>query len=159
MCEATDADGDDLEYSWSTDGGMINGEGDNVTWIAPDTAGNYAVSVMVTDGKGGEATDSVTITVTAKPNQPPIITSLAAEKDRLRVWNTTTIECIATDPDGDRLRFIWAATGGKVQGTGREVGWTAPGVVGDYKITVKVTDGKGGEAEASLDLNVLCCGN
>ncbi|MCJ7653924.1 MAG: PKD domain-containing protein, partial [Dehalococcoidia bacterium] len=78
-CEATDADGDVLSYRWSANGGTIKGEGSSITWVAPDTAGNYTVKVTVTDGKGGEATNSTTIAVIDKPNQPPVITSLTRD--------------------------------------------------------------------------------
>ena len=166
LCEASDADGDNLSYWWSApDGGMFKGEGDNVTWVAPEIAGNYNVKVMVSDGEGGEAIDSVTIAVTSKPNQPPVIINLTRdgepldEENRLRIWRTVTIECFAEDPDGDELSFIWSATGGKIQGEGDKVGWTAPGVAENYTITVKVSDGRGGEAEATMEFEVLCCGH
>ena len=164
-CRATDADGDALDYWWSADGGMIEGVGDSVTWITPDIAGDYTVRVMVTDGNGGEAIDSVTITVTSKPNQAPVIVGLtrdgnpAKEEERLRIWRDATIECIAEDPDGDELSFIWLATSGTVKGEGNEVKWIAPGVAGNHTITVRVSDGRSGEAEASMEFNVLCCGN
>jgi len=163
-CQATDPDGDDLSYWWSANGGMIKREGDNVTWIAPELDGDYAVSVMVMDGNGGEAIDSVTITVLAKPNQPPVIISLLREgspppePNSLRVWRTTNIECVAEDPDGDDLSFIWLATDGVIQGEGATVGWTAPGDGGDYTVTVIVSDGRGDEAEASMEFEVVCCG-
>jgi len=163
-CQATDADGDDLVYWWSSDDGVITGEGHSVAWMAPELDGDYVVRVIVTDGKGGEANESVTIAVIAKPNQPPVIVSLLRdgsppdELNRIRNWRTTTIECIVEDPDGDELSFIWSATGGKVQGEGAAVGWTAPGVAGNYTVTAIVSDGRGGQAEASVEFEVLCCG-
>ena len=64
-CNATDADGDTLSYSWTASGGTISGSGSSVTWTAPNTAGTYTITVKVSDGKGGEATASKTITVSA----------------------------------------------------------------------------------------------
>ena len=164
-CEATDVDGDDLSYWWSApSGGILKGEGDNITWVAPHIAGDYTIKATVTDGNGGEAIDSVTITVTSKPNQPPVIVGLtrdgnpAKEEEPLRIWRDTTIECIAEDPDGDELSFIWSATSGTVKGEGNEVKWIAPGVAGNHTITVRVSDGRGGEAEASMEFAVHCCG-
>jgi hypothetical protein len=164
VCEANDTDGDTLTYQWLADGGTIKGEGSSVTWVAPDTAGNYTVTVAVTDGKGGEATDSTTIAVIDKPNQPPTITSLTidgsppGEENRVRQWITKTIQCNAEDPDGDNLTYLWRATGGKITGEGNTVGWTSPGVNGDYTVTVVVTDVKGDKAEGSIVFKVLCCG-
>lgn len=164
-CEATDADGDTLSYTWSADSGMIEGGGNSITWVSPDTGGDYTIGVTISDGKGGEAADSVTITVPSGPNHPPVIIGLKidgnppdGENQRLRIWRTVTIECIAEDPDGDELSYSWPRpTGGKIQGEGAAVGWTAPGVPEDYTVTVIVTDGRGGEAEASVDFTVLCC--
>jgi hypothetical protein len=164
VCEANDTDGDTLTYQWSADGGTIKGEGSSVAWVAPDTAGNYTVKVAVTDGKGGEATDSTTIAVIDKPNQLPTITSLTidgsppGEENRIRQWTTKAIQCTAQDPDGDNLSYLWRATGGKITGEGNKVSWTSPGVNGNYTVTVVVTDDRGDKAEASIVFKVACCG-
>lgn len=163
-CRATDPEGDILNYLWSADGGAINGEGYNVTWRAPDTSGDYTITVTVTDGRGGTATASTTITVVDKPNNPPLIVSLTAdgsppdETNRVREWRTITLQCTAADPDGDKLTYLWRATGGKINGQGDTVGWTSPGVPGNYTVTVIVTDGRGGQAEKSIEFEVACCG-
>jgi chitodextrinase len=164
VCEAHDADGDVLSYQWSADGGTIKGENSIVAWVAPDTAGNYTITVAVTDGKGGEAIDSITIAVIDKPNHAPIITGLTidgsppVEENRIRQWTTKTIQCTAQDPDGDNLSYLWRATGGKLTGEGNKVSWTSPGVNGNYTVTVVVTDGKGATAEESIVFTVACCG-
>ena len=172
-CEATDVDGATLNYWWSANGGMIEGEGNTITWIAPDTAGNYTVKLLVTDSKGGEVIDSVTITVTSRPNQPPTITAFnvtppnkpevtfspPGEQISVSRYTTSDIQCIAEDPDGDELNYIWSATGGTVKGEGAIVEWIVLGAAGDYTVTVRVSDGRGGEAEASMEFKVLCCGH
>jgi hypothetical protein len=163
-CEASDTDGDILSYKWSADGGTIKGDGSSVAWAAPDTAGDYNIEVTVTDGKGGEATDSTTIAVIDKPNQAPTITSLTidgsppVEENRIRQWTTKTIQCTAQDPDGDNLSYLWRATGGKITGEGNKVSWTSPGVNDKFTVTVVVTDGRGATAEASIVFKVACCG-
>jgi len=163
-CKATDADGDILSYQWSADGGTVNGEGNSIIWVAPDIPGDYTIKVVVTDGKGGEATKSITITATARPNHPPVIVKLTRDgnppddENRAREWTTMTLQCIAEDLDGDKLSYLWRATGGKITGEGNTVGWTAPGVTGEYIVTVIVTDGRGGQVEESITFKVLCCG-
>ena len=63
-CTASDQDGDTLAYSWSSSpGGTINGIGSNITWKAPATKGTYNINCLVSDGKGGEDSKSVGITV------------------------------------------------------------------------------------------------
>jgi hypothetical protein len=65
-CVASDADGDTLAYAWTATGGTISGTGNSVSWEAPATEGTYNVSVSVSDGKGGTASDSCDITVEMK---------------------------------------------------------------------------------------------
>jgi len=175
-CEADDTDGNtdgnNLNYWWSADGGTIEGEGSSITWVAPDTGGNYTVKLLVTDGKGGEAIDSVAITVTSRPNKVPTISAFNVTPpnkpevtfcppgEQISVSRNTTsdIQCIAEDPDGDELNYIWTATGGTVKGEGAIVEWIAPGAAGDYTVTAIIADGRGGQAEASIEFKVLCCG-
>jgi hypothetical protein len=57
-CVASDPDGDELTYTWTTERGTISGEGAIVTWTAPGEYGNYLVTVTVSDGRGGEVTSS-----------------------------------------------------------------------------------------------------
>jgi len=143
MCSASDPDGDQLGYIWSASAGEISGDGDTVTWVAPDSAGSYNVTVTVTDGGGGEVTKQVTITVGA--NKPPTITSLVADADWSTPSGTIQVTCTASDPDGDELSYEWSASGGSITGTGTVVNWTAPEEVGIYHVTVAVKDGDGGE--------------
>ena len=56
-------DGDELIYEWSASDGSINGDGAAVAWSAPETEGTYSIVVRVVDGNGGEATDSMNISV------------------------------------------------------------------------------------------------
>ena len=62
-CIASDPDGDVVGYSWSASDGSISGVGNKVTWAAPGKAGTFNVTVIVNDGKGGEAQSNVGITV------------------------------------------------------------------------------------------------
>ncbi len=62
-CAAEDPDGDILTYVWSPGSGTISGSGAEVTWTAPVTAGNYYIACLVSDGRGGEAFDSIGVSV------------------------------------------------------------------------------------------------
>jgi hypothetical protein len=153
-CTASDADGDELLYDWSTSGGEIDGEGYTITWEAPASEGSYSVAVTVTDGRGGEAMDYVTITVRAN-NNPPTIASLTADPGWTSPSGNLQVTCSASDPDNDELSYSWTATGGSISGTGAAVDWTAPQQVGTYNITVLVTDGYGGSATETRSVSVL----
>ena len=67
VCTASDRDGDELSYEWSTTGGNISGTGAAVNWAAPEEVGTYDVTVVVTDGYGGSATNSLLINVSSGP--------------------------------------------------------------------------------------------
>jgi hypothetical protein len=152
-CVASDPEGGELNYEWHASGGSISGEGATTTWIAPDEVGEYVVSVNVTDGDGNSATQSVTITV-VRENHPPEIADLRASEEWIIPSGDCTISCEASDPDNDSLSYEWLAGEGNITGEGDTVTWVAPEDIGDYNITVVVTDGLGGEDSASLSITV-----
>ncbi len=151
-CVASDEDDDELSYEWSASKGNINGDGATVTWIAPESEGIYNITVKVTDGNGGEVTDSITITV--RVNSPPAITSLMADADWVTPSSSCRIECNAEDPDGDELIYKWSADGGDISGADSAVTWTAPDTVGPYNVSVAAIDGHGEEDTAFLTISV-----
>ncbi len=163
-CLVADADGDSLSYNWSASGGTVEGTGSEVLWVAPEAPASYTVTVVVLDGNGGRASRSLTLTAFVRPNNLPRIVSLTIDGapprdvNSSRAYATHTLKCVAEDPDGDTLRYIWSCTGGKITGQGGEVGWTAPGVSDDYTVTVLVSDGRGGTATETLRFSVSCCG-
>ena len=61
---ATDPDGDTITYTWSAPAGMFSSQnGMNTIWTAPNAEGNYPLTVTANDGRGGTATNSITIPV------------------------------------------------------------------------------------------------
>lgn len=152
ICNASDADNDELSYNWSASGGEINGEGDMITWTAPQSEGSYNITVMVTDGNGGEVMDYIIIEVRA--NEPPKINNLVADADWCLPSGNIQVTCTASDPDEDMLTYEWATDGGDISGTGAAINWTAPQEIGTYNITVVVKDGYGGEDISKLPLSV-----
>ncbi|MFC2004019.1 Ig-like domain-containing protein [Chloroflexota bacterium] len=151
-CIASDADGDSLTYTWSATAGGFSGTGQVVTWVAPDAPGTYTITVSVMDGRGGEATSRLTIDVVV--NHPPVIESLTAGSSVVSQAMSTNIECVASDPDGDKLSYQWATTRGNISGQGPVITWTAPSSCADYTVTVSVIDGRGGEATKELTITV-----
>jgi parallel beta-helix repeat protein len=71
--EGTDADGDQLNYTWTAPdfGGSISGSGPSVTYTAPavGTSETYTVTVQITDGFGGLTAGHVDIEVVPPPGQ------------------------------------------------------------------------------------------
>ncbi|MGH8584548.1 MAG: PASTA domain-containing protein, partial [Gammaproteobacteria bacterium] len=101
---ATDPDGDPLSYLLTTfPAGMTIGAGGLIHWT-PASAGNFNVTVAVSDGKGGSATQSFTITVTAAV---PDVVGLTAAQATANITNaglvvgTLTQANSATVPAGN----------------------------------------------------------
>ncbi len=60
--DANDPDGDSLAYKWSAPTGTFANPSERQTiFTCPPTAGSVPVTVTVTDGKGGTASDTITI--------------------------------------------------------------------------------------------------
>jgi len=88
-------------------------------------------------------------------NQPPVISSLTAAQTQVYPNGNTEIQCVASDPDDDKIAFEWACTGGSFSITAPGiVTWKAPGGYGEYDVTVTVEDGKGGSVQRTLTLTV-----
>lgn len=151
-CTASDPDGDELEYKWSAPEGTIPVEGPIITWITPETPGPYTVTVEVTDGKGGKETAYANIVVAV--NHPPVIKGLTAERTTIKQAESTPVECIASDPDGDELSYAWSSKAGNFSGKGPAVTWTAPNSCATFTISVNVSDGRGGEATGEMVIKV-----
>ena len=64
--DAQDPDGDALTYRWTAPSGTFANPADRQTlWTAPQQEGPVPVTVTVDDGRGGTASDTVTIQVVA----------------------------------------------------------------------------------------------
>ena len=89
-------------------------------------------------------------------NKPPAIISLGAQPEKVLPLESCQITCHATDPDGDDddLSYDWSATAGEITGEGATVNWTAPDSGGSYKVSVTVTDPRGGEAVSQVTITV-----
>ena len=152
-CDATDPNGDELTYTWTTTAGTITETYKTfVFWKAPDFVGEFEVSVTVDDGNGGTASRSCSVTVQA--TQLPVIDSVTAEPATLQPGETSTVTCNARDPEGETLTYTWSASGGTVSGVGKVITWAAPAVTGEFSISVLVDDGKDGVTEGNVRIVV-----
>lgn len=131
---ATDEDGDALTYSYMPSGGSIIGNTASVIWTAPSTAGAYSVAVNVTDGQGGEASGSGSLTVI----QPAVVTQItgtasfpAGVNGDLNNSMVALYTSIANWNVYSPIKFI------AVSGSGASVSYTITGVnSGNYYLDV-----------------------
>lgn len=89
-----------------------------------------------------------------KENKIPVIESVSYAKDSMAMIDNE-LTCLASDPDGDSLAYEWSADGGQITASGNKVVWVAPGTMGNYKVSVTVKDGNGGETTSTADIRVL----
>ena len=178
-CLAIDPEADNLTYVWKASNGTVDGQGSKAIWVAPEAGGKCTLEVAVIDSQGISTSKSFFIMVTedVAPPKPPVIQKIIAESVegpitivptdtpaaiqplvRGRIWQSYSIECIAVDPDGDKLSYEWSITGGKITGSGNKIIWTAPGVAGTYSISVEVTCNNGTTNPSTIQITVKCCG-
>ena len=138
--EATDPDLDTLIYSLTSfpAGMTIDSNTGLIQWV-PDQLGDHPITVEVSDGRGGLATQSYTLIVT-NINQMPTITSTAITTATVDIEYTYDVE--ATDPDGDTLIYslTQAPLGMTIDENTGLITWT-PANAGSADVTVMVDDG------------------
>jgi outer membrane protein OmpA-like peptidoglycan-associated protein len=152
---ASDPDNDTLTYSYTATGGTVEGTGPDARFNTSGLAeGTYTVNAKVDDGKGGTATCATDIAVAKKPNQPPTI-SCTTERSPIMPGERTGITATASDPDNDPLTYSYTATGGQVAGDGPKAQFDSTGLAaGSYTVKCSVSDGRGGTADASTNVDV-----
>jgi len=153
-----------LTYRWYLNGNLLqaitsatyyNLETDYTNKTAKPAAGNYTLEVVVSDG---ELNDTFTWNVQVqdvnrKPTAPIINEPLPTKT--FTVGDTVTMRAGgSTDPDGDTLTYTWHDdTTNQNLDTGPSILWK-PATGGQHKITLTVSDGKGGTASTSITLTV-----
>lgn len=167
-CNATDPDGNELNYEWTATAGNVSGTGAVVNWTAPQEVGIYDVTVVVKDSDGASVMDSLHISVATE--QPPLIETLLITKDRyghcylkksgekylVGKEQKYDIECIVTNSSIE-LSYEWACTGGELSGQGSLITWTAPNSVVDVTVTAVVSDVDGNMFTKNIILSVVSC--
>ncbi|MDH7559539.1 MAG: FlgD immunoglobulin-like domain containing protein [bacterium] len=153
-CTAVDRDGGSLTYHWTATGGALQGSGSKVSWVAPSTAGEYAISCRVTDAASAEDSSSVRLEVVAFINHVPQIRSLEAEPRKVVIGGSANLHCSAWDADGDSLSYAWSASGGALEAHDSTATWTAPPMPGLFVVRCTVADPRGGQATDSIGVVV-----
>jgi hypothetical protein len=166
---------DNLTYQWTASSGTIIGTGNNVNWKAPDAAGDSTVKVVVANSKGETATKSVTITVTARPAQAPVVKSFTVTRTgqppvtipadsptpiQISKFRPALIVADVEDPSGGTLSFMWASSFGTIEGANNSIKWTTAqdsNKQGDCILTVTAISSKGGRAKAQMIIHIPCC--
>ncbi|TAN62069.1 tandem-95 repeat protein, partial [bacterium] len=154
---ASDADGDTLTYSASSlpTGATLNSSSGAFNWTPTYAqAGSYSITLSANDGKGGTASEAITITVT-NVNRAPVLTATGNKSVAENSALSFTIN--ATDADGDTLAYSANAlpAGAALNSSSGAFNWTPTyAQAGSYPITFSVSDGKGGSASEAITITV-----
>lgn len=136
---------DDSGGVWGSKKAQINihrGEHYTLTATATNSVASTTDSIALSWGCGAE-------------NRNPVINEIVLSSTTIKISQQYDVTANATDPDGDSLTYKWTTSGGAINNdAANPMKWTAPAAAGSYTITVKVTDGKGGEATQSKDVSV-----
>ena len=156
--EATDDNGDTLTYSLDTApaGMTIDTASGLINWTpVAAQVGDNPVTVRVSDGEGGFATQSFQVVV-IDDNVAPVITStpgVAATEGQPYAYDVDAI-----DDNGDTLTYSLdvAPAGMAIDSASGLINWTPnAGQIGDNPVTVRVDDGAGGFATQSFQVSVI----
>jgi len=156
--EADDVDGGPLAWSVATNASwlsMLSSSGTLIGMPGGDDVGTYWVNVTVDDGYGGMDWLNFTLLV-ENVNDPPVITT----SDQTIAYEDASysVDYDAYDDDGDDLTWSMTSDAGWLSidpATGEVSGLPANGDVGTYNVTIRVSDGNGGEDVSSFTLTVL----
>lgn len=85
----------------------------------------------------------------------PRIKSLAAAKNPLAINTQTIVYGTVEDTDSGNLTYEWSSNLGTISGSGAQVNFTAPAVVGDVTIQLIVKDAEGNSDTAKLQVTVV----
>ncbi|MCG8313491.1 MAG: putative Ig domain-containing protein [Pseudomonadales bacterium] len=158
--QATDDDGDTLSYQvQNAPGSLTMSQTGLVTWqTSVGDQGTYNFDFIVTDGRGGSATEAVVLIVDPRPNTAPVIQSSPV------LFGTEGSEyssqVVAQDNESDPLQYsLLVAPQGMTISTSGLVTWT-PGFsnVGDHAVTIQVTDGNA-QSEQTYTLTIAALPN
>jgi hypothetical protein len=153
--QASDPDNNLLTYSYTQPAhGTVSGTAPNVVYQpAADFNGSDSFNFTVNDGRGGQATATISITVNPV-NDPPVAVARAASASDpgnfvrnlvvVAVNNTDATVILdgsaSSDIDGDTLQYFWFLNADPTPfSTAATVTVTLP--IGNYSVTLGVSDG------------------
>ncbi|MGH9938902.1 MAG: putative Ig domain-containing protein, partial [Blastocatellia bacterium] len=159
QAQVSDPNNDPLVFSLSSaPSGMTINTAGLITWT-PEAGqvGDAAVTLQVSDGRGGVASQSYTINVASPPgvNRPPQITSTPS--GAVTLGQTYQYDVAATDPDGDVIVFSLLAppAGAAIDAFSGLITWTPnSSQVSVQSFIVIAEDGRGGRDPQSFAVEV-----
>ncbi len=146
---STDTEGDIASYAWTASNGQTaSGKNAELTF---NEAGDYTITLEVTDNDGATAQVQKTVTVQAPNQQPTAALAITPESGKAPL--TVALNGSAsTDTDGNITSYAWSASNGQTA-SGKKAELTF-NEAGDYTITLEVTDNDGATAQVQKTVTV-----
>lgn len=152
----SDADGSIASYLWTKFSGpnpsTITGGTTTTPTFSNLVAGTYVFQLLVTDDRGGQATDTMTVFV----NQPPLANAGTNQTITLPT-SSVTLSGSGSDVDGSITTYAWVKTSGGA-GTITSASSSSTSVTGlaagNYVFTLTVTDNNGATASNPMQVVV-----
>ncbi|MGG0530129.1 tandem-95 repeat protein, partial [Priestia aryabhattai] len=156
---AVDPDGDSLTFTLQAAPGngvaVVNADGTFSYQPNPNFNGTDRFTVLVSDGQGGTAVSTVTVTVTPVNDAPTVPNYTFSTQEDSPVIGTI----VGSDVDGDTLSYelqIAPANGVAVVNADGTFNYQPnPNFNGTDQFTALVSDGQGGTAVSIVTINVL----
>ncbi|MGV3560279.1 PKD domain-containing protein [Larkinella arboricola] len=160
-----DPEGQSLTYRWEiktkpvSSAAVLSNATAVTTEFTADKPGTYIIVLTVTDADGKSATKEITITINV-PGQAPIAN--AGQSATVSIGNKVILDgSKSNDPDGDRLTYKWdlkskpATSKATIVGSDRVLGEFTPDVIGDYLLTLTVSDGNWPAVSADVKVTAI----
>jgi PKD repeat protein len=163
---SSDPDGTIKTYLWELQSGpeaKIENPADSKTNILVSSEGTYVFKLTVTDNDGATSSATVTVTVLAPVNVPPVAVAFAKpDKVTLSANGAGTTQLVgsdSTDSDGTVVSFLWSLSSGPTGGSvinnpdseTTMVTFTQPGT---YVFKLVVKDNKGATDVTTVNVTV-----
>ncbi|WP_196158931.1 putative Ig domain-containing protein [Reinekea sp. G2M2-21] len=154
---ATDPDADPITYRVISDIAAITIDHEGLlTWLPSTELIGQAivVEVIVEDGRGGVASQKMTLPVNDSANNPPMITSTPA----LSVYANDAYQYVITaeDADGDAVTFELLEKPNGMKLSGNQIDWTPSSAQAGnvFNVIAKATDARGAASTQTFGITV-----
>ena len=165
LANDSDPDGDSLgvtAVSQPANGASeVNGDNTVTYFPNPGFIGTDAFTYSISDGRGGSASATVSVTVQSTNQSPSATNDYAVTDEDVAV--TITVLANDSDPDGDSLTVSGVsqpANGSAVINADGSITYTPNNnFFGTDAFTYTISDGRGGSASATVSVNVRATGD
>ena len=166
IASASDPDNDPVQYLFLLDGLPKTGWSEDPTWTWTTSAsdvGTHSVEVRARDNKhnpDGDDSKGVNFAITAPPNNPPAISSLAPDQASPQAAGAAiTWTATASDPENDAVQYLYLLDGQPRTGWSEDPTWTwttSEADIGTHSVEVRARDNKhNAEGDDSRGVNFV----